>query len=431
VIAEAWSAIRRALGSRGIEERGEMDLEWQLHRANVGTGSQVTPQAALTLAAAYACINVIATDVAMLPLEVFRRRKSGGRDQVRDDPRQELLGVSPDRETTSMRWRQAWVGHTLGWGNGFNELTFSGGVCTGIYLLNPGKTQPRRRPQDKRLYYQLDNGETLPPYRVLHLAGLGFDGLCGYSPIRLHRRGIEMALAIEQTGLSLYTNNGQPKGVLTTEKTLSDTAYKRLKKDWHRKHGGPNNAGKVAILEDGLKFQATSINPEDAEFLATRQFQVIEVCRLYRVPPNKVADMTQSHLANIESSNIDYVMTTLVPWCRAIEQELNWKLFTPAERARGYYVKHDVRALLRGDMKSRAEYFTRMRDLGAYTPNMVLEIEDENPIGPEGDLRLVPLNMQTLEAAGRPPEPAPQPPVDPPVIEPAPVPAPDGSQDDA
>jgi HK97 family phage portal protein len=383
----------------------------------------VTPEVALTLAAYYAAINVISTDVAMLPLKVYRRRRSGGRDEVRDDPRSELLGLSPDGETTAMRWRQAWAGHALGWGNGYAEIGFDGnGMPAGLYLMSPRGTKPQRRPQDGKLYYKHGSG-TLPPYRVLHLAGLGFDGLIGYSPVKLAKEALGLGLAAERFGAAFFGNGSVPKGLLKTPGKLDEDAQKRLRESWESVHRSTTNANKVAILEQGLEWQQTTIPPEDAQFLATRQFQVLEVARLFRLPPHKLGDYSQSHLSNIESANLDYLTTTIAPWCEAIEQELNRKLFTPEERAAGMFVEHDMRAFLRGDMKARAEFYTKLRDLGAINPDEIRALENMNPID-GGDLYLVPLNMVSLKEAGKPPEPPPAPAPADPAIDPEPTPDP-------
>jgi HK97 family phage portal protein len=383
------------------------------------SGVNVTPGSALTLTAAYAAINTIATDLASLPLRVYRRRRDEGRDEVRDHPAWDLLAVSPDDETTSMRWRQALYGHLLGWGNGYAEITFdSGSRPTGLYLLNPAMTWAERRPQDKRLFYRIGGSNTLPPGRTLHIAGLGFDGLSGYSPVAMAREAIALGLATEAFGGSFFGNGAHPGGYLSTDKKLLPEARESLRTAWNMVHQGSQNAHKTPVLTDGLKWNPTTVPPEDAQFLATRQFQVVEIARMYRLPPSKLGDFTQSHLANIEASNLDYITTTLMPWCEQVEQELNFKLLTREERAKGFFIEHNMSALLRGDMKSRAEFYTKLRDLGVLSPNQICRFENLNPIGSEGDIRLVPLNMTTLENAGKPVEPKPAKPA------PAPSPAP-------
>jgi HK97 family phage portal protein len=215
-------------------------------------------------------------------------------------------------------------------------------------------------------------------------------------------------MATERFGASFFANGSRPSGVLKIPNVLKKEAADRLRLSWEALQTGSQNTGRTAVLEGGAEWQSITIPPEDAQFLATRQFQVVEVARLYSLPPHKIGDYSQSHLANIEASNLDYMTTTLMPWCKAIEQELNLKLFTPEERAAGYYIEHNMAAFLRGDMKSRAEFYTKLRDLGVFSPNDICERENINPIGPEGDIRLVPVNMQTLERAGEEPEDEPE-----------------------
>jgi HK97 family phage portal protein len=275
------------------------------------------------------------------------------------------------------------------------------GETVGLRGLDPAETEPRRRQGDRQLYYRIETGETLAPENVLHLAGLGFDGLCGYSPVKMARQAIGLALAAETYGAALFGNSSTPRGFLKSPKKLSKEAAQRMREGIERVHAGPLNAHRLAVLEEGTDWIQTSMSPEDAQFLATRAFQVLEIARIYRLPPHKIGDYSQSHLANIEASNLDYLTTTLMPWCEAMEQECNLKLLTTQDRANGYYFEHALTALLRGDMASRAEFYTKLRDLGVLTPNMICAFENLNPIGPEGDIRLVPLNMTTLDKAGK------------------------------
>jgi HK97 family phage portal protein len=373
--------------------------------ARSAAGVNITPESALTLTAALACINVIATDFSYPPCKVYRRRPGGGRDEVRDTAIWERLNVSPDGETTPMRSRQALMGHTLGHGNGYYEIeTNGGGEIVGLHLLDP-RTRPERRPQDNRLFYRLPNNKTLPPARVFHLAGLGFDGLCGYSPVKLASDALALGKAAELFGAGFYGNNSQPGGLIKTTAAVKPEALARFRAGWEGMHRGAGNNSRIAFLEQGWDFVPTTISPEDAQFLEGRKFQVLEVARIYRVPPHKIGDYSQSHLANIEASNLDYVITVLTPWCEAFEQEANLKLLTADERKAGFYIEHQLTALLRGDMRSRAEFYTKLRDLGALSPNEVRDSENLNPIE-GGDLYLVPMNMVSLEHAGEPPEPA-------------------------
>lgn len=366
------------------------------------TGVVVNERSALTLTAAFACINVLSTDVAFFPLLVKQRLAGGGSVERPDHPADQLLRLTPDDETTTMRARQAWMGHCLGWGNGYQlvERDRLFGRPVAIRRLDPQRTESRRRKADNRLYYA-DEDTTYLASDVLHLAGLGFDGLRGYSPVRLARQAIALGLAAEASGAAVFGNGLNHRGILKTPNVLSEQAWENLRRRMEQTHLGVENAHRFLLLEEGVQFDGTSMSLVDAEYLAVRAFQVIEVCRLYRVPPHKVQDYSQAGSAYraLEEANTDYVNTTLAPWCEQIEQVACMKLLTPDERAAGFYVEHTLAGLLKGDSRTRGEYYARLRDLGVLTPNQIARLEGLNPIGDQlGDVRLVPKSLQTLES---------------------------------
>jgi HK97 family phage portal protein len=397
------------------EQRSTVPPQW--HRWSWGdkgvpaTGIEITPETALTLSSYFCAINVISSDLACLPLKVYQALPDGRRLERRDHPFYRMgwsgsltTGVGPvtpeSGESTHMRVRQAAQAITLGWGNAHLQVFRNGsGELQGCRLLKAGTVTPERRARDNSLYYRAGNGRTLRSDEVIHIAGLGGDGLNGYSVAGYARDALELGKSAEHFGKQFFQNSARPAGLLTTNKHLDGEAQKRLRENWRDMHGGPNVNG-VAVLEEGMGFQQLTIPPEDAQFLITRQFQILEVARMFRLAPHKLIDFTQSHLSNIEASNIDHVTTTLMPWCEQWEQELNRKLFTQAERDAGLYIEHDMRALLRGDMAARAEFWTKLRDLGVVSPNQICVAENLEPIGPEGDIRLVPLNMVPLDQAG-------------------------------
>lgn len=393
------------------------------------SGITVTPQTALSYTAYYAGIRVISEDVASLPLAVFRRRPKGGAKLVRDHPITRRFSRCPagdSNEVTSLNWRESWVAHCLGWGNGYAEIDWSkAGEFLGLELLHPQGTTPRRD-DDRRLYYELSgsagmlrgNGkvEKLPPYKVLHLAGLGFNGLVGYSPVALAREAIGLGKAAEQFGASLFGNGAIPKGFLKYPGKLKKEAKDNLRDSVNMMHQGSANANKVAILEEGMDWVNTQINPDDAQFLLTRSFQVVEICRILRLPPHKLGDLTNAHFTNIEASNLDYLMTTLRPWCIRIEECLNLKLLSDEEYEAGFYVRHDIRAILRASIKDRAEFYQKMFQFGM-SPNEIFELEDMNPIPDEdgGNKRFRPAAMVELGSEPEKPDPnqSPEPPGEP------------------
>lgn len=376
-------------------------------------GVLVTPDRALGLSAYFAAVNRIATDVASLPLKVYRKRRGGGRDEVTDHPISELLAHSPDGETTSMRWRQALMAHILGWGNGYAEVTFDGaGYPTGLYLLDPGRTEPQRRTNDGLLYYRLTNPDpkrptnTLPPRRVLHCAGLGFDGLKGYSVADRAKESIGLGVAAEKSGGAFYGNGTRPSGALELPYKLnSPQAVKQLRETWDSQYAGPDNVGRVVVLEGGAKFSPMSIPQDDAQYIQTRQFQVIEIARWFGIPPHKIGDYssTGSAYRALEEANLDYVATTIRPWCESIEQELVRKLLTKDERDQGYDIEHDMSAFMRGNMQARGAYYKDLISVGGITPDEIREREGLNPLDGGGDERFVATSLQPLEGAGEAP----------------------------
>lgn len=383
-----------AWGTSGAVELGDDETS---------AGIEVTPESALRFPAAYAVVNVLATDLASLPIKMYRRRADGGRDRVTDHPLVELLSFSPDGEMTSFAWRQAKWGHCFTRGGGFSEIVFAGGKPASVHLMDPCTTSSQRNRRTGQTYYTHSRG-TLPAYRVLHFHGLGFDGLSGYAPFELAREAIGLGLAAEEFAASYFGNGSEPDGVFEHPNTMSEEAQDRFRKLWNDRHQGPENRHQMAILEEGMKFTPTTPEPEKSQLNATRAFQALELARILRLPPHKIGDYSQSHLANIEASNLDYLTTTLMPWCESAEQELNWKLLTREERRAGYYLEHDMRAFLRGDMKARSEYHRNMIGAGIESPDEARATENMNPIqkaDPErpGSNHFVPLNMTPLDNA--------------------------------
>lgn len=389
-------------------------------------GIGVTPSVALTFTAVYAAINVISRDFASLPPAVYRRKRGGGRTVVYSHSAHDRLNYDPDPSnprSNALRLRQSLMGHNLGWGGGYWRIKrFGDGEIDGFTLLSPATTRPKET-KSGRLYYQVsgnDSGygdeEKLLPENVFHLAGLGFDGVTGYSPIAMAREAIGMGKAAEQFGASLFGNGAIPKGILKTSKRLTATGAQNLRESWNAMHGGSGRANGTAVLEEGTDWINTQINPDDAQFLATRQFQVLEIARIFSIPPHKIGDYSQSHLANVEESNLDYLTTTLAGWVEAFEYEANLKLLSEDERRRGLYIGHDMTRLLRGNMAARTTYYEKMRNLGAMNAAQIALRENLPPPSEEegGNKYLVNGAYTTLAAAGEPkPEPTPPEPVAP------------------
>ena len=265
------------------------------------------------------------------------------------------------------------------------------------------------RDERGHLYYQYQRStdeaggrnETviLRPPDVLHIPGLGFDGLVGYSPIAMAKNAIGLAIATEEYGSKFFANGAAPSGVLEHPGTIKDP--QRVRESWMSQFGGSQNSGKIAVLEEGLKYTPISISPEQAQFLETRKFQINEIARIFRVPPHMLADLEKSSFSNIEQQSLEFVKYTLDPWVIRWEQSIQRTLLSPGEK-KEYFVKFNVEGLLRGDYQSRMSGYATARQNGWMSANDIRELEnlDRIPAEEGGDLYLINGNMLPLANAG-------------------------------
>jgi len=386
--------------ARALERRSISVVPANLWRSTLGgwvtdSGVQVTPERSLQSTAVLACVRVLAETVAALPLHIYRRRSDGGKERATDHPLYSLLHDAPNDEMTSYQFRETMMLHLTTWGNAYAQIQRNGaGRPIALWPLRPDRMEVRRvQSTGELVYLYRKDGEAvlLMPNEVLHIAGLAFDGLVGYSPIALARQAVGLALATEEFGARFFSNDARPGGVLEHPALLDDEAYKRLQKSWEERHSGLSGSHRVAILEEGMKFHEIGIPPEDAQFLQTRRFQVNEIARIYRVPPHLIGDLERSTYSNIEQQSIEFVVHTIGPWLVRWEQRLNMQLLFPREQDE-YFVEHLVNGLLRGDIRSRYEAYAIGRQWGWLSVNDILRLENMNPV-PDGDTRLIPLNM--------------------------------------
>jgi HK97 family phage portal protein len=370
-------------------------------------GILVTPQTALTFMAWYAAIRVITEDLASLPFVVFQKMDGGGSKIQWEHPVSQLFNWSPDGECNDLQWREAFTGHVCGWGNGYAEIIWnSEGYPDQLKMIHPAVILPKRTKKGT-LYYELQvsigstsNGRyrNIDPWNVLHFAGLGFNGLVGYSSVALGREGIGLGKALEQFGASFMGNGAVAHGVIEYPGVMKDEARKNLREEWNQVHQGSASANKIAILMQGAKYVQTQISPEQSQFLLSRQFQVVEIARIWRLPPHKLADFTTAHLANLEAANDDYIISCLRPWAIRFEKCVDFKLLGRDGYQAGFYTKHDFRPLLLKLTKDRADYYRKMWEIGIYTVNEIRELEGLNPIpdADGGNLRFKPVNIMGL-----------------------------------
>lgn len=373
-----------------------------LQRSRPSAGIHVDEFKALNYSAVFACIRIISETIGTLPWHVYRRN-GASREQANDNPVDWLLSMQPNSEMTASVFRETLQAHVLGWGNGYAEIERArNGTPIALWPLAPNECEPKRDSRYNIYYEARDrNGNLveLPSIDVFHLRGLSFDGLVGYSPIRLMRESISMGLALERFGSTFFGNGTRLSGTLDHPGKLTEEAAKRLNESFQSTYSGAGNAHKVAILEEGMKFSKMSVAPDEAQFLESRQFQITEIARWFRVPPHKLAQLDKAHFNNIEHQSREFVDDTVVPWVKRWEEEARIKLFNAKDRT-NHYTHFNLAALLRGDTKSRYEAYDVMMRNGVFSINDVLALEDMNPVE-NGNIRLVQRNMWTLNEAMR------------------------------
>lgn len=375
------------------------------------SGKPVNERTAMQTTAVYACVRILAEAVASLPLHVYEYQDDGGKKLVHDHPLYYLLHDEPNPEMTSFVFRETLMSHLLIWGNAYAQIIRDGaGRVLGLYPLLPDKMDAQRDDRGNIYYVYSRNSDENPMFKeygdirlkaedVLHIPGLGFDGLIGYSPIAMAKNAVGMTLACEEYGASFFANGANPGGVLEHPGVLKDPS--KVRESWNSVYRGVNNAHKIAVLEEGMKYQQIGIPPEEAQFLETRKFQINEIARLYRIPPHMVGDLDKSSFSNIEQQSLEFVKYTLDPWVIRWEQSLQRSLLLPGEKGK-YFIKLNVDGLLRGDYQSRMNGYAVGRQNGWFSANDIREMENMNPIPDEqgGNLYLINGAMTKLEDAG-------------------------------
>lgn len=357
------------------------DIRKHLYGGRSSPGDSITEAQAMKFITVFSCVRVLAEGVGTLPLFTYKKRSEGGKDKAEDHPVFGLLHDKPNTEMTSQSWREAQVGQLATSGNCYSALTVNRrGQVTDIYPIAWNECLPRRNPTTGLIEYQVAGDGVYPAERIFHVPGFGFDGILGYSPIRMAAEAVGMGMAASEFTSHFYKNGMNIGSVLEHQAALSDTAYERLQEWMSEKGVGLGNSWKPLILEEGMKLARIPMPFVDAQFIETRKLNRDEICGLFRVPPHMIANLERSTNNNIEHQGIEFVMHTLMPYLTRIEQTANWKLFTPAERAAGYYVKFNADGLLRGDYKSRQDGLAVQRQNGAINADEWRELEDRNPI---------------------------------------------------
>ena len=396
--------------SRDKPENRTAGSAYTFYMGGTTAGKTVTERSAMQMTAVYSCVRILAEAVAGLPLHLYKYTDGGGKEKALNHPLYRLLHDEPNPEMSSFVFRETLMTHLLLWGNAYAQVIRNGkGEVIALYPLMPNQMSVDRD-ENGRLYYTYYRGSdeaiknkdfavTLQPSDVLHIPGLGFDGLVGYSPIAMAKNAIGMAIACEEYGAKFFANGAAPGGVLEHPGTIKDP--QRVRESWQSTFGGSGNANKIAVLEEGMKYTPIGISPEQAQFLETRKFQINEIARIFRVPPHMVGDLEKSSFSNIEQQSLEFVKYTLDPWVIRWEQSIQRALLSQGEKAE-YFVKFNLEGLLRGEYQSRMNGYAIGRQNGWMSANDIRELEnlDRIPVEEGGDLYLINGNMLPMKNAG-------------------------------
>ena len=364
--------------------------------ATSNSGVDVDEETSLKISAVYACVKVISETIASLPLHLLKELTNGDYEKAKQHPLYNVLYEIPNSEMTSFTFREMLMTNLLLWGNAYALIRRNRyGQITELYPLKSKNMTVERDPKTRAIKYTYTNGVKTKTYtakQVFHIPAFTFDGVLGVSPITYAREAMGLALATEEFGARFFGNGARPGGVLEHPGVVKDP--EKLRDSWNKVYQGTANSHKIAVLEEGMKYHEIGMSPEDSQFLQTRSFQLTEICRIFRVPPHMIGDLSRSTFSKIEHQSIDFVVHTIRPWLVRWEQAISRTLLTDEERTI-YYAKFNVDGLMRGDFATRMSGYAIARQNGWMSANEIRALENMNKIPPEqgGDLYLLNGNM--------------------------------------
>lgn len=370
---------------------------------NINGAGTVTEEKALSIDAVYACVNLYARTIASLPLILYEKGENG-KVRALDHPLYKLLHNEPNPNMTSHTFRKMLEASLKLWGNAYAWIEFDKYYqVKALWPLPPGNVFPQRSTRTGELFYDavLFDGSVrrFRAYEMVHIPGLGFDGISGRSPIRQFAETMGLNIAVKRYGNKFFTNGARPSGVLEHPGTLSEQAQKRIEKKFEQRYSGVENSGKTILLEEGMKYQQIGVPPEEAQFLESRKYGVNEIARIFGVPPHMIADLEHATFSNIESQDINFAKHSIVPECVNWEQELMRKLLNDRELER-YEIEFNMEGLVRGDMQSRYQAYATGIQWGFLAPNDIRAKENMGRLD-SGDNTYTPLNMISSDMADR------------------------------
>ncbi|WP_320725020.1 phage portal protein [Enterobacter cloacae] len=369
---------------------------WEEWFGTSSSGKVVTADKAIQLSAVWACVRLLSESISTLPLKIYVRQPDGSRKAATDHPAYSILCRRPNSEMTPSRFMLMVVASICLRGNAFIEKKFIANRLVSLVPLLPQNMVVKRLMTGALEYKYIENGNerVIPVKNIMHIRGFGLDGVCGMMPMKTGRDVIGSAMAVEESAAKIFEQGLQSSGFLSAENALSDEQRERLR-SYMAAFTGSKNAGKIMVLEGGLKYQGVTMNPEDAQMLESRSFSIEEICRWFRVPPFMVGHTTKqsSWASSLEGMNLQFLTHTLRPLLVNIEQEIGRCLLDSDDEV---FAEFSVEGLLRADSAGRAAYYTSALQNGWMSRNDVRRLENMSPIE-GGDIYTVQLNLTQLK----------------------------------
>jgi len=365
---------RRDIQTGPVEKPGERFMN-AVGAMKTDSSVEVSEKSALTITAVWRAVNIISGAIASLPLHVYKKERGSRKESAEHAVASVLQDPSP--LMTSYNFRESMNAVLLMYGNAYAVIKREGGRPVELIPVHPSQVEIVTLAGQHHYNIRYDNQHhSLSADEVVHIPGLSFDGVKGYSPVQVMRESMGLGMAAQKFGARFFGSGANMDGVMEIPGELSDKAYDRLRESWDATYHSLENSHKTAILEGGAKYQRIGIPPDQAQFLQTRQFQVAEVARMFGVQPHLLMDLERATHNNIEHQGMEFVTFTLMPWIKRWESEINRKLFRTKER-KEYYAEFNISGLLRGDSKARSDYYRAMFSIGAMSPNEIRELENE------------------------------------------------------
>ncbi|UWT99016.1 phage portal protein [Proteus vulgaris] len=394
------SALLNWLGVPISLTSGEFWQEWS---GTSSSGKVVTADKAMQLSAVWACVRLLSESISTLPIKIYKSESDGSRSLAKEHPIYRLLCKQPNLEMTPSRFMLMVVASLCLRGNSFIEKKYIGSKLVALEPLLPQNMTVKRSEQTGMLEYKYTDPlgqkiRTIPTNKIMHIRGFGMDGICGMIPVKIGRDVIGAALSVEESAAKIFENGLQSSGFLSAEQPLNEEQRERIR-SYLLSFVGSKNAGKMMVLEGGMKYNNVTMNPEAAQMLESRTFSIEEICRWFRVPPFMVGHMDKqsSWASSVEGMNMQFLTNTLRPLLVNIEQEISRCLLNGDD---DYYAEFSVEGLLRADSAGRSAYYTTALQNGWMSRNDVRRLENLPPIE-GGDIYTVQLNLTPLDQLGQ------------------------------